>query len=172
MSSYITAYEIAAKFTSLLAAALTPEKMDAISDANSSEGNSQICHSHDHCDANEVMAAAFRAVVGHEMDLQSDEDGALWDRAFAAFRFFGSRVGRALSATGFKLQHQGGGMFNWRKEVASGLDMFCCGVDGQEPIDSGVCTFGVALQSSDSLAEKTYKTGADLAQLLNSRSTT
>jgi hypothetical protein len=169
MSTYITAYEISAKFTNLLAAELSSEKMDAISDDNAKERNPNICHSHDHCDANEVMAAAFLAVVGREMDLQSDTDGELWDRAFKAFRFFGARVGRALSAAGFQLQHQGGGMFNWRKEVASGLDMFCCGEDGQEPDDSSECTFGVALQASDSLADKTYKTGLELATILNAR---
>ena len=50
--------------------------------SNRAEADSGICHSHDVTDANEVMADAFRAVMGREIDLQSDADGTLWNVAW------------------------------------------------------------------------------------------
>jgi hypothetical protein len=49
---------------------------------NRAEKDPRICHSHDFCDANEAMIAAFRAVVGHEPDCGNDADNALFDAAW------------------------------------------------------------------------------------------
>lgn len=170
MSNYqIQANEIAANFASQMAAHFTPAQLDSVSDDNAKESSPHICHSHDLCDANELMAVAFRSVVGRDIDLQSDADTALWGAAFDAYRYHGSRIGRALAACGFELQFQGGNLFNWRKQIAPGLDCFCCDSDGCEPVDGEAACLGIALAASDSLAEKLWASGAELARALNSR---
>lgn len=59
---------------------------------NAAETDTGVCHSHDFCDANMVMEAAFIAVTGHEPlgdDGMSDETVTLWNAAwnYAAPRF-------------------------------------------------------------------------------------
>jgi hypothetical protein len=49
---------------------------------NATETNPGICHTHDHCDANVVMAEAFKHVAGYEIDLQSSYDAQLWNDAW------------------------------------------------------------------------------------------
>lgn len=53
---------------------------------NRDEENADICHTHDFCDANMVMAAAFERATGREIDLQSDADKALWNAAWAEWK--------------------------------------------------------------------------------------
>ena len=65
---------IAADFSRRIRDYLTPEQMSAVISRNNSETNPNICHSHDHCDANAMMAAAFEQVSGQPLDLQSDSD--------------------------------------------------------------------------------------------------
>ena len=43
---------------------------------------STTCASHDFCDANEVMAKAFKTVMGREINLQSDYDKWIWGMAW------------------------------------------------------------------------------------------
>lgn len=71
---------IAARFVNLLRATLTPQQFAEMQNLNAG-ADAGICHSHDYCDANEVMARAFAQVVGREFDLESDI--ALWSSAWA-----------------------------------------------------------------------------------------
>ncbi len=41
------------------------------------------CATHDFCDANEVMAEAFRKVVGREQEMDSDKDTDIWNAAWS-----------------------------------------------------------------------------------------
>lgn len=43
---------------------------------------SNCCATHDFCDANELMAEAFKTVVGTEIDLQNDVHLDLWNNAW------------------------------------------------------------------------------------------
>jgi hypothetical protein len=41
-----------------------------------------VCHSHDFCDANDSMAAAFKRVMGRDIDGDNEADCALWNAAW------------------------------------------------------------------------------------------
>ena len=62
---------LARKFTELLRATLTPSEFAEMADANANETDARVCHSHDYCDANQIMLDAVEA-VGIE-----DTDGVL-----------------------------------------------------------------------------------------------
>jgi hypothetical protein len=72
---------IAARFVSLLRAMLTPQQFAEMQNLNS-VADDGVCHSHDYLDSNMTMADAFEQVVGREIDLQSDDDRALWSAAW------------------------------------------------------------------------------------------
>lgn len=44
--------------------------------------DSNVCASHDHCDANMPMSEAFAEVMGREIDLQNQDEIALWNEAW------------------------------------------------------------------------------------------
>jgi len=71
---------IAARFVTLLRAMLTPQQFSEMQNLNAT-ADAGICHSHDYCDANMVMAAAFAQIVGRESNLESDN--FLWSAAWA-----------------------------------------------------------------------------------------
>lgn len=73
---------IAASFVSRLQAHLTTQQFAEMQNLNA-VADAGVCHSHDYCDANEVMSDAFCNWTGREMDTQSDEDRALWTAAWA-----------------------------------------------------------------------------------------
>lgn len=73
---------IATLFVEQLRADLTVEQFAEMQNLNA-VADKGICHSHDYCNANEVMAPAFAQVVGREIDLQSDADRGLWNDAWA-----------------------------------------------------------------------------------------
>ena len=70
--------KLANEFSRLLTDFLSPQELINVLAANELEDDDLICHSHDYCDANEIMAEAFKNVVGREIDLQSDDDRELW----------------------------------------------------------------------------------------------
>lgn len=47
------------------------------------------CASHDFCDANDVMAEAFKEVTLRDMDTESEGDLALWNEAWDLARSWG-----------------------------------------------------------------------------------
>ena len=68
---------LAIEFSRILQSWLTPEVMESVVASNQAEGDSQVCHSHDFCDSNEAMAAAFETVVGRPHWLPSQVDEGL-----------------------------------------------------------------------------------------------
>lgn len=76
---------LASRFSNELCSTLSAEQMQTVVNRNLqalAAGYADECHSHDFCDANEVMDSAFQAVAGREMDLQSDADCAAWGKAW------------------------------------------------------------------------------------------
>ena len=44
------------------------------------------CASHDYCDANMAMMPAFKDVIGHDPDGDSEADAAIWNEAWTLAR--------------------------------------------------------------------------------------
>jgi hypothetical protein len=70
---------VADEFVSILRSWLTVDEFKLIRERNARETNTGICHSHDFCDANVCMLAAYKHVVG---DAFNDE-GHITDDANA-----------------------------------------------------------------------------------------
>lgn len=67
----------AALFVAGLREELTAAEFNAMRERNALETYKDVCHSHDFCDANMVMAAAFEKVMGREPFTPCDvEEGA------------------------------------------------------------------------------------------------
>ena len=63
--------------------ALSVAEFRAAVDANKSEGpQSGVCHTHDYCDANMLMAAAWQEFFGSEPDVSKEEDTLIWNDAW------------------------------------------------------------------------------------------
>jgi len=73
---------IAQEFSVTLNRWLGTEKMIEVDKRNQNELDPHICHSHDFCDANMAMAEAFQKIVGHDADVHSGTDVALWTEAW------------------------------------------------------------------------------------------
>ena len=71
---------LAEKFVELLRAALTPSEFAEMADANANETNPDICHSHDYCDANQIMLDALQS-LGIEYDADSALHSDAWTYA-------------------------------------------------------------------------------------------
>lgn len=82
MNTAHKARDLAYAFSRLLRAELGDEIETVIARNQTPAYAGNICASHDFCDANEVMAAAFQEVTGREIDLQSDADSGLWSAAW------------------------------------------------------------------------------------------
>ena len=80
------AEKVGAKFESMLYATLGEENYVEAAARNRLETDPLICHTHDFCDANQVMLDAFEAVLGYEPDIQSETDMAIFDAAWAIGR--------------------------------------------------------------------------------------
>lgn len=68
---------LAEKFTELLRAALSPAEFAEMADANANETDAGICHSHDYCDANQVMLNAMES-LGIEYDAENTLFSDAW----------------------------------------------------------------------------------------------
>ena len=79
MSAQIEA--IGAEFVARLRAELPAAHFAEMQNLNS-VADDGVCHSHDYCDPNVTMAAAFAQVVGRAVDTQDDDDRALWSSAW------------------------------------------------------------------------------------------
>jgi len=83
--------KLAKQFAKLLSEEIGDDNMKAVVAANKKEKSSGVCHSHDYCDANMVMADAFKVL---DIDLEKDYPDAVqnaqivsiwnaaWDEAF------------------------------------------------------------------------------------------
>ena len=69
--------QLAEKFTELLRATLTPSEFAEMANANANETDAGICHTHDYCDANQVMLDAMSALgIGYT------DENTLWSDAW------------------------------------------------------------------------------------------
>lgn len=53
-----------------------------VKELNATPAYVDSCASHDFCDPNLLMAAAFETVMGRHIDLRSDANVALWNKAW------------------------------------------------------------------------------------------
>lgn len=94
-----TVLELAREFVRLLNEAGTPDQVRLAAAANKSETDSAVCHSHDFCDANQVMDDAFQNLTGKttaelsvgrtpskDVPCMSDEVEGLWNDAWLLAR--------------------------------------------------------------------------------------
>jgi hypothetical protein len=79
--SRVTAIAIGDAFRRRMAVELAPEVLAAI-DAENARRADNTCATHDHLDANEVMAEAFAEVTTRDPRPDSDGDAALWNAAW------------------------------------------------------------------------------------------
>ena len=84
----------------------------AIADAKNAlsyhNGDFDTCATHDYIDANEVMAEAFKAVVGHEPEVTNQEDCYLFN-------------------TAWRRAKEGGFMHDWVESGRNALGASTCG---------------------------------------------
>ncbi|WLA79536.1 hypothetical protein [Bradyrhizobium elkanii] len=75
---------IAEAFSELMRQWLSPEEFAAMKHKNEADPTyaGKVCASHDYCDANMAMWAAFRDVMGRDIDGDSDADCAIWNEAW------------------------------------------------------------------------------------------
>lgn len=85
------AYDLAAAFSVELEQTLTYDQFEEVLHRNAAETDPRICHSHDFCDANQVMLDALSAIgaelgwpehIWKEFDASNDEQGALINKAW------------------------------------------------------------------------------------------
>jgi hypothetical protein len=79
--AFVNAWRIAQAFAETLKKDLEPRQFAEMKKRNLTYGEG-ICASHDFCDANMMMAAAFKEVTGREADVATDADTALWNQAW------------------------------------------------------------------------------------------
>lgn len=77
----VTTQAISIQFIHSLKAVIPEQELEVLRERNRQRTSPGVCHTHDFCDANEVMAQAFHAVVGRSFD--SEIDGALWEQAWS-----------------------------------------------------------------------------------------
>lgn len=70
---------VAADFALLLESEIGSDELDQVVIRNRVEMNKQVCHSHDFCDPNMLMAAVIKARLG----LDPSDEGVLMDERFA-----------------------------------------------------------------------------------------
>lgn len=78
--------KLARAFGEQIQGALSVTEFRAMIDANKAEGwDGPVCHTHDYCDANVYMEAAFVEAMGREpalLDEEIDADNELWNDAW------------------------------------------------------------------------------------------
>lgn len=79
----ISAIELSLEFSKLLKQELTPEQLNEMKELNKSEPDNNICHSHDFCDANQIMLEAFENILHREPDLNDQADIDLINNAWS-----------------------------------------------------------------------------------------
>ena len=83
---------LAHRFAGNLLIEIGMNKLREVVARNAVETRKDVCHSHDFCDANMTMAAAFEEVTGRDPLANgetADEDIAMWNAAWArAVRIF------------------------------------------------------------------------------------
>lgn len=85
----VSVYDVGDKFAELLREYLTQSEWQKMCADNLAETKSGICHSHDHCDANMVMADAMDFFGLPEIDSDNQEFIDFWNMAwnYAAIKY-------------------------------------------------------------------------------------
>lgn len=107
---------IAYEFSGNLINILTGFQMQELVERTKIDRQPGICHSHDYCDANIVMAGAFEAIVGrapyyapagssHEDSQTEDADTSLWNRAWTLAKDNNFFYSHPINPIPFNLQH-------------------------------------------------------------------
>lgn len=79
----VTAWRLSERFSLVLRDWLTPGEFQEMVRRNRlATKRAGVCHSHDFCDANMAMDAAWREVVGTEIDADDEAQAALWSEAW------------------------------------------------------------------------------------------
>jgi hypothetical protein len=84
---------IAVEFARLLRAEIGEENYERAVKINNAEAHSDLCASHDFCDANVVMAEAFRLATGYPLRTGNDYDTTLWNDSWGEWKAMGRRGG-------------------------------------------------------------------------------
>lgn len=100
------------RFSEMLREAIGPEQFAEVQRRNAAEPRATVCHSHDFCDANEVMAAAMREVVGtapyDDADASDEQTQGLVDIWNAAWTVAPDLRDAQVRKYGLPLEHQAG----------------------------------------------------------------
>lgn len=90
--------QVGDRFFHVLQEWLSPLELRKVRERNAHESNDGICHSHDYCDANEAMGAAFDYYnLPWATDEHQDEWMSLWNAAweYAKAKHLGGKHERA-----------------------------------------------------------------------------
>ena len=91
--SKTTVTKLASRFSWMLTEELGVETRKAIAAENARRSEpsraDSSCASHDHCDANEVMAAAFKSALGTKVNVGNATHTAIWNDAWDLAKDFG-----------------------------------------------------------------------------------
>lgn len=74
--------DLAREFSRLLRRDLSARQMAEVVRLNDTEANKSVCHTHDFCDANMVMAEAFRNCGLPDAVTTNDDSTDLWNAAW------------------------------------------------------------------------------------------
>lgn len=89
------------------------ENLAEIVRRNFTDEYDSCCATHDFCDANELMAEAFKGVMGRDAEADSDPDSFIWNLAWSEARGSDFRIGldhdmiRSLDGEGDSCDHCG-----------------------------------------------------------------
>lgn len=76
-----TPERLAKRFSYVLRGWLSSDEIAEVIERNKT-AKPNVCHSHDFCDANMVMADAWRQVIGGEIDADDEAQATLWGTAW------------------------------------------------------------------------------------------
>lgn len=75
--------KLSERFIELLVKEIGDESFGEVVRRNADRSHASVCHSHDFCDANMVMAVAWHETVGRHFEFDSESQAAHWSRAWA-----------------------------------------------------------------------------------------
>ena len=79
----MNAETLAREFSRLLAGEIGLVRLGRIIERNATEADTRICHSHDYCDANQVMLDAMALINLGELDTQDEQQMTLINSAWS-----------------------------------------------------------------------------------------
>lgn len=74
MNNTQKAYQLAIAFSNGLYEYLGEAVMDSVIDANANERDGRVCHTHDYCDANQIMIDAWQDAFGEPLEVDASDE--------------------------------------------------------------------------------------------------